>query len=359
MTALILYIPIVLLSYAGVEIFRRWSLSRNLLDIPNQRSSHTIPTPRGGGLVIVINCLVVYSIYTLWITGNFNWGYALGAILIAGVSWLDDLYSVAFVWRFCVHAAAALLAIFSTGYFREFYVPLFHSSIENESVGLIFTFLWIVWLTNAYNFMDGIDGIAGIQAFAAGIGWLIIGNLLGADANGFYGGVIAASTLGFLIQNWQPAKIFMGDVGSAFLGYTFAVLPLLVEREIAAGSTNRQLLPLAAIFLNWLFIFDTVYTFIRRLLRREKVWQAHRGHIYQKFVSAGFSHQTISCLYGGVSLVTVSVTIFWVINRKIWESSLILFVIFQSIGILICLYLIGKNSDKLSDKLNEQISARQ
>jgi UDP-N-acetylmuramyl pentapeptide phosphotransferase/UDP-N-acetylglucosamine-1-phosphate transferase len=342
MKQLFIYIFIALLSYVGVEIFRRWSLSRNLLDVPNQRSSHTVPTPRGAGLVIVLNSLLVFAIYTLWAGEDLHWGYIVGAILVAGISYLDDIYSVAFVWRFCIHAAAALLAIYSSGYFREFYILLFQETLGSEIFGVVLTFFWIVWLTNAYNFMDGIDGIAGIQALAAGFGWFVIGNLLGADSIGFYGGVVACSALGFLIHNWQPAKIFMGDVGSAFLGYTFAVLPLLAEREIAADSKARQLLPLAAIFLNWLFIFDTVYTFIRRLLRREKVWEAHRAHIYQKFVSAGYAHQTISIVYGGISLVTVLITIFWVINQKNFESSLIFFVILQSCGILIYLYWIEK-----------------
>lgn len=356
MTQPVIYISLILLTYGGVEIFRRWSLKRNLLDVPNERSSHTIPTPRGGGLVIVVNCLIVYSIYTLWTTGNFNWGYVTGAILVAGVSWLDDLYSITFVWRFGVHAAAASLAIFSTGYFREVYVPLFQLPVGNETIGLTLTFFWIVWLTNAYNFMDGIDGIAGMQVLAVGIGWFVVGNWLGAETAGFYGGVVAAATLGFLIQNWQPAKIFMGDVGSAFLGYTFAVLPLLTGREIRAGSETLQLLPLAAIFFNWLFVFDTLYTFFRRLLRREKVWRAHRTHIYQKFVSAGFAHQTVSMLYGVISFITVSATIFWITNRKIWESVIMFLVLFQSIGILIYLYLIEKNVEDKDD--NEQILTR-
>jgi len=297
--------------------------------------------------------LTAYTLYTFFVTDNFQWSYLIGASLIALVSWLDDLYSISFGWRFLVHALSASIIISTLGHFQAIYIPFF-GKFNFGAAGTVLTFLWIVWMTNAYNFMDGIDGIAGIQTFAAGIGWFIIGNLFDAEATGFYGGVLAASSLGFLIQNWQPAKIFMGDVGSAFLGYTFAVLPLLAEREIGSDSTARQLLPLAAVFLNWLFIFDTVYTFIRRLLRREKVWQAHRSHIYQKFVSAGFAHQTISSLYGGISLITVTATFFWLMNQKIWESLLIFLVIFQTIAILTCLFLIEKNNNKS----NEQMAAR-
>lgn len=350
MFEIFLFSIITIFSYLGVERFRRWSLRRNLFDIPNERSSHTIPTPRGGGLIIVLISLTFYSIYTLSQTGTFVWAYIVGAVLVAGVSWLDDLYTISFIWRFCVHIAAALLIIFSVGYFGEIFIPFVKQTAGSEVGGLILTFLWIVWLTNAYNFMDGIDGIAGIQAFSAGIGWLIIGKLFGADSTGFYGGVIAFTCLGFLIQNWQPAKIFMGDVGSAFLGYTFAVLPLLFESEVGATFQNPQLLPLSAIFLNWLFIFDTIYTFIRRLIKRERFWDAHRGHLYQKLVSEGYAHQTIAGMYGVISILTVLTTVLWLRTPKNWEMVLFLMIGFQSVGILLVLYLKRKRNRKAAER---------
>ncbi len=200
--------------------------------------------------------------------------------------------------------------------------------------------------------MDGIDGIAGTQAISAGIGWLIVGKLTGADSAALLGGAIAFAAIGFTIQNWQPAKIFMGDVGSAFLGYTFAVLPLIAGREIKDSSDNYSLLPFVAVSLIWLFVFDTVYTFFRRLLRKEKVWQAHRGHIYQKLVSEGFSHQTITGIYGLISVLTLSLTIFWIMYKNSTEYLLVILLGFQSIGLLIFLYLIKtgkieKNSSNL------------
>ncbi len=338
-------------SYIGVEWFRRWSLRRNLYDVPNERSSHTIPTPRGGGLIIVLISLTIYFIYALTHEGIFAWSYFVGAFLVAGVSWLDDLYTVSFIWRFCVHVAAALLVIFSVGYYEEIFIPLIQVTAVSKIGGLILTFFWIVWLTNAYNFMDGIDGIAGIQAFSAGIGWLVIGKLFGADSSGFYGGVIAFTCLGFLIQNWQPAKIFMGDVGSAFLGYTFGVLPLLVEKEIGTTFQNHNLLPLGAIFLNWLFIFDTIYTFIKRLFKKERFWEAHRGHLYQRLVAEGFTHQTTAIIYGVISISTVLITILWMLNPKMWETFLFLIIGFQSIGILLCLYLKRKSDHKLPEEI--------
>lgn len=337
-------IGVLFASYVGVRIFRRWSLRREIFDVPNERSSHTKPTARGGGLVIVIICLTVYTFYTNFVSNNFQISYLIGASLIALISWLDDLYSVSFVWRFLVHAVSAILVILTLGYFREFYVPIFWVT-DSGIFGFILTFVWIVWITNAYNFMDGIDGIAGMQAVTAGFGWLIIGETIGYNSTGFYGGVIALSSLGFLIQNWQPATIFMGDVGSAFLGYSFAVLPLLAKNESIATADKNPYLPAISLLLLWLFIFDTVITFLRRVLNGEKVWEAHRNHLYQRMNISGLSHQFVSSLYGIISVLTVCFTIFW-INRKSnnWELILMFFILLQSLGLFIYTQFTRKNA---------------
>ena len=303
----IIFTLVFIISYSGVWILRRWSLKRGLIDIPNERSSHTKPTPSGGGLVIVLVCLIFYTLYTRLVSDNFSWGYLAGAFLIAFVSWLDDIFEISFIWRFLIHSAAALLIIFSTGFFKDVYLPFFHQT-EFGKFGAVLTFLWIVWLTNAYNFMDGIDGIAGMQAITAGIGWLIIGKILGFSVVAFYGGVIAFSSLGFLIHNWQPAKIFMGDVGSAFLGYTFAVLPLLAKNKI---TDNFPLLLIISVGLVFLFVLDTTLTFFRRVLKKEKFWEAHRSHIYQQLVINGFSHRSVTLFYSFISILIIGSIILW------------------------------------------------
>ena len=124
-TIFIVFVIVFLISYIGVEIFRRWSLRRNLYDVPNERSSHTTPTARGGGLIIVLICLTFYAFYTWFVAGDFQFGYLLGAILIAFISWLDDLYSISFVWRFLIHSVSAILVILTVGYFQEIYIPFF------------------------------------------------------------------------------------------------------------------------------------------------------------------------------------------------------------------------------------------
>lgn len=292
-----------------------------------------MPIPQGGGLVIVIVCLGFYTIYSTLITASFSWSYFLGAVLIASVSWLDDLFSIPIIWRFLVHSAAALSVILGLGYFQEIYVPL-GNFVNIGFFGTILTFFWIVWLTNAYNFMDGIDGLAGLQAVTNGIGWLVAGKILGVDGASFYGGILAFACLGFLLPNWQPAKIFMGDVGSAFLGFSFAVLPLLAKGE---KDEFQVVLLIIAVVLVWLFLWDTVLTFFRRIVRGEKVWRAHRGHIYQRLIVSGFSHQYITCLYGVLSILNATFLLSWLNYKNSFGLILLIFIGLESTGLLIFL----------------------
>ncbi len=125
MFEIVIFILVFTTTLSGVEMFRRWSLRRNLLDIPNERSSHQRPTPRGGGLIIVLVSLATYVFYTNSITNNFLWSYFLGAVLIASISWLDDLFSISFIWRFLTHSLAAVIVISDLGYFREYLYSLF------------------------------------------------------------------------------------------------------------------------------------------------------------------------------------------------------------------------------------------
>ena len=320
-----------MLTYFGVEKFRRWSLRRKLFDIPNERSSHSEPTPRGGGLVIALVCPAVFFVYFLIFGIEPFWAYFAGAIIVGFVSWLDDLYSVSSVWRFLAHGLAAVLAIWSFGFWESAYLP-FYGEVFFGKFGILLTFFWIVWLINAYNFMDGIDGIAGAQAVTAGIGWFLVGILLNINNTGFYGGVIALSSLGFLLHNWQPAKIFMGDVGSAFLGYTFALLPLLALKEL--GAKEAKILPLVAVLLVLTFVFDSLWTIAKRILRFEKVWQAHREHIYQRLVIGGLSHRFVSIIYAVISASTVGLLILWLKFRQNIGDLLFFAIFFQLFALL-------------------------
>lgn len=292
----VLGIAAMVLSYLGVAVIRRLAEKHRFLDIPNERSSHTHPTARGGGMAIVVVVLGGMCIYAACTTG-VPWRtlgiLTLGAVLIAGIGGLDDLRPLSVSVRIAAHGLAAVLAILALGYWQAISVPGV-GCLPLGLFGAVLTFLWIVGLTNAYNFMDGIDGIAGGQAVVAGLGWAVIGWLDGQPMAGVSGLLIAAASLGFLGHNWPPARIFMGDVGSAFLGYAFAVLPVL-------ASQANPLLVLAGIGLVWPFVFDATLTFCRRLCRGERVWAAHRSHLYQRLVISGLSHGRVSVIYIGLS----------------------------------------------------------
>lgn len=337
MIKILLYAAVFLSAYGGVERFRRWSQKRRILDVPNERSSHTEPTPRGGGLIVGTICLGVFSLYCLIFRVNYAWSYVTGATLIIAVSWLDDLYTVAVGWRFLCHGVAAILVVWSLGYWETIELPN-GAAFDLGRLGIFVTFFWVVWMINAYNFMDGIDGIAAVQAVAAGIGWLLCGFLLKLETTSFYAGVIAFSSLGFLVHNWHPAKIFMGDAGSAFLGYSFAALPLLARNEPGIESFIPPLLPLIAAALCWLFLFDTIVTFSRRAVKGEKIWQAHRGHLYQKLSIGGYTHRAVSILYGAATVSTVVFLIYAVRQNENPAGGLILLAILQSLVVVSIFY---------------------
>jgi UDP-N-acetylmuramyl pentapeptide phosphotransferase/UDP-N-acetylglucosamine-1-phosphate transferase len=279
-----------------VMLVRIWTTHKRILDHPNERSSHSSPRPRGGGVGIVI-VVVAGTLLLDHAAIGALWPWLAAAIAIAVTGWIDDVRSLPTGLRVTVHLIAGIGAVLAYGGF---------AGLSQLSFGLLaapLTVLWIVGLTNAFNFMDGIDGIAGAQALMAGAAWAVIADhrhdavLLHAAL------LIAAASAGFLLHNWSPARIFMGDVGSTFLGFTLAVVPLL------SGAGRRDALIPALIV--WPFVFDSGFTFLRRLGKRENVFAAHRSHLYQRLTIAGWSHARVALLYmafaavGGAAAVGV------------------------------------------------------
>ncbi|MFL6374789.1 MAG: glycosyltransferase family 4 protein [Pyrinomonadaceae bacterium] len=279
------------LSYIGVVLVRRAGIRRNRFAHPNERSLHVDPVPYGGGLVIALICIAAYLPISYLVLNTFSWGYFAGAVLITLISYLDDINKLGSPLRLAVHSLAAILLILDLDTWHGITML---GGLQMGNWAYLLTFIWIVWMVNAYNFMDGIDGLAGLQSVIAGTGWLALGYLLNMPALYLLGGVIAASSLGFLLHNWPPARIFMGDVGSAFLGYTFAALPLLA-RHMAERAWD--LLPIAAVLFVWFFVFDSVMTLFRRLRRGENIFMAHREHLFQRLVGSGYTHRSVTILY--------------------------------------------------------------
>lgn len=263
-----------LLSWALTAGIRRYALARSLLDIPNARSSHTLPTPRGGGVAIAASYLL--AVVGMAAQGGGEWSLAsalLGAgIWIAALGFLDDHAHIAARWRLLNHFIAATWVLFWVGGVPP--LELLGSQLYLGWVSYPVAAIGLVWLLNLYNFMDGIDGIASIEAVSLCIGAAFL-YWIGGYAELVWGPLLLASAvLGFLYWNFPPARIFMGDAGSGFLGITLGTLAL------HAGWVDPNLLWGWLILLG-VFLVDATYTLLHRLIRGERIYEAHCSHAYQ------------------------------------------------------------------------------
>lgn len=281
------------LSALLTAVIRRYALHAKLLDVPNCRSSHRVPTPRGGGLAIVLS--YCGALLVLWRAELVPWellmAVGVGGMLVAAVGLVDDHRSVPPPWRLAVHFAAVAWVLWWFGGVPA--LPLAGWDLESGWLGTLVATFFLVWLLNLYNFMDGIDGIAGIQAVTVLLGAAVL-TAGGKGAMPLL--LLAAASGGFLLWNWPPAKIFMGDAGSAFLGFAIGALALYVSD---AGETNLWvwLILMAA------FVADATVTLIRRLARREKVFQAHRLHAYQHASRRYGSHLPVTLVVAALNLL--------------------------------------------------------
>jgi Fuc2NAc and GlcNAc transferase len=261
-----------------------------LIDRPNARSSHTRPTLRGGGAVAVL--LVLGAMGLEWglgedaaVPASLRLVLLVAGGAIAGVSLIDDARGVSARLRLAVQILAAVVAVVIVGWVERLDVGGW--GMAGGLVGAFLTVILIVWSTNLYNFMDGIDGLAAVQA-VTGAGTLALLALLGGDQGRAIAPILLASAFaGFLVWNRPPARVFMGDVGSAFLGFAFAVIVIEGNR---AGVWPIWIFPIVLAF----FLTDATATLLRRLARGERVTQAHRSHAYQKLARRHGSHAPIT-----------------------------------------------------------------
>jgi Fuc2NAc and GlcNAc transferase len=287
---------IIFVSYSLTGIIRRYACSRNMIDIPNDRSSHRLPTPRGGGAAIVL--VVLAGLIVFRIAGSMSVSFlaALGGAgaLVALIGWLDDRRDIAPVFRLAGHFMAAGWALYWLGGFPP--VTLLGRAVDLGWAGLIPAAFLLVWFLNLFNFMDGIDGIAGIEVVSVCFGGVILSMISETDAAFLRVPVlIASASVGFLLWNFPNARIFMGDVGSGFLGIILGIV------SIAAGWASAQL------FWAWLilcgaFVVDATVTLLRRAGRGKKVYEAHRSHAYQHAALRFGGHVKVSLAYGAVTL---------------------------------------------------------
>lgn len=289
---------VAVLSWMLTGSLRSYAISRSLMDIPNERSSHSIPTPRGGGLAIVISFLLSISLlFYFGFTSKsvFLCFFGVG-LIVALTGFIDDHGHIAARWRLLVHFTAGGWGLYWLDGLPA--LSFFGVAVDLGWFGHAIAAIYLVWLLNLYNFMDGIDGIAGIEAVTVCLGAIMLFWLGGFHnpSNWLHILTLSLAVFGFLIWNFPPAKIFMGDAGSGFLGVMLGLF------SIASAQIDQSL------FWGWLillgtFIVDATVTLVRRVLHGQAFYEAHRSHAYQYLSRKLASHRSVSIGVGVINLV--------------------------------------------------------
>ncbi|WP_282412739.1 glycosyltransferase family 4 protein [Pseudomonas sp. PS01299] len=285
-----------LVSWALTLMLRRYALGRKLIDVPNERSSHTTPTPRGGGVAIVFAFLIALPALKLLglMSAELMYGLLGGGLLVAAVGFADDHNHIPARWRLLGHFAAAGWALFWLGGLAP--LSIANMTVDLGVAGIVLALIYLVWMLNLYNFMDGIDGLASAEAICACLGSCLIYGLTGHVELVWVALALAASVGGFLCWNFPPARIFMGDAGSGFLGLVLGLIA--IDAAWQSGAFLWSWLILLGVF-----IVDATWTLARRLLSGEKVYEAHRSHAYQYAARRYGSHKVVVFAVVGINLL--------------------------------------------------------
>lgn len=283
-------------AWVATGVALRYLGKREILDKPNERSSHRHPTPRGGGIALVP--VIVAAWGTIGILSHaalIHWIVILAGAALAAVSWIDDMRGLSPAPRFLSHIVAVVLVVALLPSNKLVFQGMLPLVLDRVAAALV----WI-WFVNLFNFMDGIDGITGIETAALGLGIAIVATVgsLSIASVGLapLGLALAATVVGFLFWNWHPARIFMGDVGSVPLGF-FAGWLLIAAAANGAWA--------AALILPAYYLADATITLGRRAARLEPIWRAHREHFYQRAAAAGWRHDRVALCVGILDLVLI------------------------------------------------------
>ncbi len=326
-------IPILVIAAATLlfsAAFTRYLASfraASVMDEPNARSLHHVSTPRTGGVAIFLSLSIgtvaaVVAARSGWVDGllgaavrdllrhDFETVF-LSTLLLVGVSFFDDIRDLSPIVRFLAQVVAAAFLVFGANFtIYTFYLPGIGSFYLGTSAYPL-TLLFVVWMTNLYNFMDGMDGLAGGMAV---IGFSVMGFLAlrsGGLGIGLVAVLVAAASAGFLIYNYPPARIFMGDVGAAPLGFLAASLGVKANRDRVLGLW-------ITIILFSPFVVDATYVLLKRIIRGARFWEAHREHWYQRLVLSGWSHKRTLWLEYALMACSAAITVYY---RRIDEFS--------------------------------------
>lgn len=308
----------------------------HVLDQPNQRSAHKIPVPRNGGLAFV-SVIAAASLGISSITAMVYWPL-VGLLLVTIVSYLDDRMNLPFCPRVLTHGFAAVCLMMTLSS-EPLGLAWHHLALLPWAIGLVLLFVAIVWLINLYNFMDGMDGLAGGMAVIGFTTYAIIAAQTGVPLFMWFNGVIAASVGAFLCFNWPPARLFMGDVGSVSLGY-LAAWSSLWGIELGLWSVWLPLIVFAP------FWIDATVTLCRRIYKRQKFWQAHKQHYYQRFLHSGMSVRKLLLLEYGLMLASAAWA--WYAYTRTYSEQF--YCLLWMLGLYIALLIIGSRTKVLQSR---------
>ena len=268
-----------------------------LVDLPNRRSAHSLPTARGGGAAIVLlTSLASLAVMVRWpfVTGRILLGLILPSIVIAVVGLVDDIRPLRPILRLAIQLAVAAAMTLVLGPLTGISLPG-RELLPFSALAWVLTIIWIVGMINAFNFMDGSDGMAGLGAVVVGVSIASVGFETRSLAVMLLAVFAAAAAGGFLVFNWPPARVFMGDMGSGFLGLIFAGLPLLFD------PAERSSLFLPAVLSMWPYVYDPLVSVFRRIWNRENPLEPHREFLFHRLIRSGVSHGKTALLYAMLS----------------------------------------------------------
>ncbi len=323
MKLIILNIILFLFSFFLTFLIRKLAIRKSILDFPSERSLHKVPTPKVGGLAVAV---VWFSgLLFLYITGNMErrlfFSFIPGALLVV-IGIIDDITAIKPSYRLLFQLIVSGIAVFIMGGLQK--LDLGVVTVENRLILSVLALLGTIWFINLFNFLDGIDGYIGMEVvFITSAALFLFKDTVAA--------VLLVSTLGFLIWNWQPAKIFMGDAGSTLLGYNIAIFSIYYQ------NTSKSSI-IIWLMLSSVFWFDATLTLFRRLKNREPVISPHKKHAFHRIVQAGFSHQK-TVLYAFI--LNLVILVFTYSSLKINYSLLPFFLINISL-----LYLVTRLIDR-------------
>ncbi|MCX6537033.1 MAG: glycosyltransferase family 4 protein [Actinobacteria bacterium] len=299
------------ISFGVTHFVRRNAIKRKKFDIPNDRSSHKNPTPRGGGIAVA--AAFIFGLLALLIRRDIDresfYAIVVPGSLVAIIGYLDDLGRVtAARLRLIGHFVAAVIAVYILGGLPP--MTLFSETIDIGFVGNIIAVLFLVWMLNLFNFMDGIDSITGVEALTSCL--VLVFFLINKSETELWQvpALLCGAVVGFLYFNWPPAKIFLGDIGSGFIGFTIGVIALVIAK-------TQPLITWATIILLGVFIVDATVTLIRRLINKQQISEAHRSHAFQHLANSADRHLKVSLSIAAVNIFWLAPIAWLVVDQRI------------------------------------------